>query len=141
MRTAWAQLYNNYSNASSTRSARLRKQTRVAVPARQLRLVQNLSDQDCIQQTRFEAFLDVHSNPSIERAPTSFAILGINQVNVKYDLPMGRDTSVYGPLTGAGGWYISGIYTWQGALLFRGVIGRGVYRSRVRSGTIRQRHW
>ncbi len=129
---------NNYSNASyNALQIDVRKQTRVGLYLQgNYAWSKNLSDQDGIQQTRFEAFLDV-ANPSIERAPTSFDLRHQFKVNWKYDLPMGKGHKLsYGPLDRVlGGWYISGIYTWQSGNPFSVLSGRGTLNRSGRSGS------
>jgi len=94
----------------------------------------NLSDQDGIQQTRFEPFLDI-DNAKIERAPTSFDLRHQIKINGTYDLPFGKGRKLsYRPLERVlSGWYVSGIYTWQTGSPFSVLSGRGTLNRAARS--------
>ncbi len=129
---------NNYSNASyNALQLDVRKQTNVGLYIQgNYTWSKNLSDQDGIQQTRFEAFLDV-ANPKIEKAPTSFDLRHQFKVNWIYELPMGRGHRLsYAPLDRLlGGWFLGGIYTWQSGSPFSVLSGRGTLNRSARSGS------
>jgi hypothetical protein len=129
---------NNYSNASyNALQADVRKQTKAGLYLQgNYTWSKNLSDQDGIQQTRFEAFLDI-ANPKIERAPTSFDLRHQIKINGSYELPLGPGHRLsYRPLDRVlGGWYIGGIYTWQSGSPFSVLSGRGTLNRSARSGS------
>lgn len=129
---------SNYSNASyNAFQFDVRKQTRVGLYLQgNYTWSKNLSDQDGIQQTRFEPFLDI-ANGKIERAPTSFDLRHQIKVNWSYELPMGKGHRLsFQPLDRVlGGWYLGGIYTWETGNPFSVLSGRGTLNRSARSGS------
>ncbi len=130
-------MVTNYTNASyNALQIDVRKQTKAGLYMQgNYTWSKNLSDQEGIQQTRFEPFLDI-DNAKIERAPTSFDLRHQIKINGTYDLPFGKGRRLnYQPLERVlSGWYISGIYTWQTGSPFSVLSGRGTLNRGARSG-------
>lgn len=130
-------MVTNYTNGSyNALQFDVRKQTRVGLYMQgNYTWSKNLSDQEGIQQTRFEPFLDIE-NAKIERAPTSFDLRHQIKINGTYDLPLGKGRRLnYKPVERViGGWYVSGIYTWQTGNPFSVLSGRGTLNRAARSG-------
>ncbi len=93
-----------------------------------------LSDAAGDDQTRYEAFLDIH-NTKIERAPAPFDIRHAFKANFIYDLPAGKGHRFNSRRLGGllGGWSLSGIWTYQSGSPFSIVSGRGTLNYEGRS--------
>lgn len=86
-------------------------------------------------QSRFEPFLDM-ANPKIERARAPFDVTHAIKANWVYDLPLGKGHALAssGLLNKiAGGWSVSGIWTWQSGAPFSVLSGRGTLNRAARS--------
>ncbi len=94
-----------------------------------------LSDAAGDDQTRYEAFLDIH-NTKIERAPAPFDIRHAIKSNFIYELPAGKGHSLNSRRFSGllSGWSLSGIWTWQSGSPFSIVSGRGTLNYESRSG-------